>query len=478
MPVQLHCRVYKRLADTDTPISVYLKLRDRFAQTLLMESADHSNPQQDYSYICCDPMAGIRLENGQLSLHYADDARESIPIDRGRDSLRKYINKYMEHCQIAVPEELPGLNGLFGYCTFESVSYTEDICFKEVPDHIPSIPELRMDIYRYIIVFDHFRNECCLLELYREGDEKESCAGALLQYIDHHYGPDYPFATTEAECSGLSDEEYLQLVHKGQEHCFRGDVFQLVLSRDFTTGFKGDEFKVYRALRSINPSQYLFYYDYGDYRLFGSSPEAQLRIREGKALINPIAGTFRRTGDEEADARLEEELKADQKENAEHTMLIDLARNDLSKHYREVEVTCYKEIRRYSHVMHMVSEVEGAMPLAGTTSFDIMADTFPAGTLSGAPKYRAMQLIDQYEAGSRGFYGGSIGFLGFDGSVNQAIMIRSFMSKGNQLHYRAGAGIVAASVPENELNEIYHKIAALRLAIQKANQLNYVYTHH
>ena len=260
------------------------------------------------------------------------------------------------------------------------------------------------------------------------------------------------------------------MLTRGKEHCFRGDVFQIVLSRQFSQKYKGDEFQLYRALRSVNPSPYLFYFDYGDYRIFGSSPEAELRIKKGRAIINPIAGTFRRTGNDEQDRILAEKLCADPKENAEHVMLVDLARNDLSRNADDVRVDNYREVQYFSHVIHLVSEVSGKLP-GDSNMISVLGDSFPAGTLSGAPKHRAMQLIDRYENQRRSYYGGTIGFIGFDNSLNHAIMIRSFLAKSNTLFYQAGAGIVAGSVEENELQEVNNKLAALKKAIEIAKDI-------
>ena len=244
----------------------------------------------------------------------------------------------------------------------------------------------------------------------------------------------------------------------------------MVLSRRFSQDFKGDEFNVYRALRSINPSPYLFYYDYSTYRIFGSSPEAQMVVHEGIAEIHPIAGTFRRTGDDIKDQELAIKLLEDPKENAEHIMLVDLARNDLSKNCHEVKVTNYKEVQFFSHVIHLVSKVTGAIN-AGVSGYQIFADTFPAGTLSGAPKYRALQLIDEYEPTTRSFYGGGLGMIKLNGDLNHAIIIRSFLSKNNKLYYQAGAGIVIDSNPESELQEVHNKLAALKKALEMSESL-------
>jgi anthranilate synthase component 1 len=324
---------------------------------------------------------------------------------------------------------------------------------------------MRYRLYQYVIIFNHFKDELFICENNLDGVESEfAVVESLIKSKDV---PAYPFATTGPEASNMTDEDYRQMVQKGIASCHRGDVFQIVLSRRFQQPFRGDEFNVYRALRSINPSPYLFYFDYGDYKLLGSSPESQLIIENGKAVVHPIAGTFKRTGDDETDKALAIKLEQDEKENAEHVMLVDLARNDLSRICNEVEVTQYKKVNYYSHVIHLVSEVKATVPKE-TNPFKLLAVTFPAGTLSGAPKFKAMQLINEYEPTSRGYYGGAIGCIGFDGSCNHAIMIRTFLSKENTLFYQAGAGITISSNPESELQEVNNKLNALKQAVESS----------
>jgi anthranilate synthase component 1 len=292
----------------------------------------------------------------------------------------------------------------------------------------------------------------------------------VLTLLNNRNFASYNFLLKGEEQSPLTDDEYLKMVTEGKKHCYRGNTFQIVLSRRFSQAFAGDDFKAYRALRSINPSPYLFYFDFGSYRIFGSSPEAHLVIKKNKAYIDPIAGTFRRTGDDEKDLLLAEQLRQDPKENAEHVMLVDLARNDLARNTKNVKLEIFKEIQYYSHVIHMVSRVSGELQ-PGTNVFKLFADTFPAGTLSGAPKIKAIELIDQIEPHPRGFYGGCIGYIGLNGEFDQAITIRSFLSKNNTLYYQAGAGIVAKSVEESELQEVNNKLAALKQALELAAQL-------
>jgi anthranilate synthase component 1 len=358
--------------------------------------------------------------------------------------------------------------GLYGYTSYDAVKFFEPTRL-EAFEEAPEIPLMRYRLYQYVIAINHFRDELFLCENRMEGMPSESAL--LLSLIGSRDVPQYPFSLEGEETSSTDDAGYVEMVKKGIAHCHRGDVFQIVLSRRFRQGFRGDEFNVYRALRSINPSPYLFFFDYGDYRLMGSSPESQLIIAGGKAVVHPIAGTFRRTGDDATDQREAARLLEDPKENAEHVMLVDLARNDLSRVCDGVTVASYRQVHYYSHVIHLVSEVTGEVR-PDSNPFELMARTFPAGTLSGAPKVRAMELIDQYEQGPRSFYGGAIGFVGFDGGCNQAIMIRSLLSKQNTLVYQAGAGVVASSNPDSERQEVDNKLGALKKAIVAATRIS------
>ena len=357
--------------------------------------------------------------------------------------------------------------GLYGYTCFDAVQFFDTVSFRERNDaaaktSVGSIPLMRYRLYQYVIAINHYKDELYICENIIPGVESElAVVESLIKSKDV---PVYPFKVVGAETSNMDNEAYMEMVKKGIASCYRGDVFQIVLSRRFEQSFTGDELNVYRALRSINPSPYLFFFDYGDYKLMGSSPEAQIIIKNGKAIVHPIAGTFRRTGDDETDKKEAARLLTDAKENAEHVMLVDLARNDLSRLCDDVKVEHYREVQYFSHVIHLVSEVTGVVR-PGTNPFELLAKTFPAGTLSGAPKIKAMQLIDDFEPTSRSNYGGGIGFMGFDGSCNHAIMIRTFLSKQNTLVYQAGAGVVAASKPENELQEVNNKLGALTKAI-------------
>lgn len=462
--------VYKQLlADTTTPVSTYLRLRDVFPNSVLLESSDYHSRENNMSYICCQPIAGIKLDSSTLEIQYpgcAPDRKPASEID-----LRKEVSAFRHAFTSSGGEPFNFIsNGLFGFFTFDTVGHFEDIRLQSPPDPHRDIPYMQYHVYRYVIAIDHFRNQLYIFEHQLEGSEHPSGLEKIQYLIQNKNFPEYNFSLSGGEASNMDDGDFKALVEKMKTHIFRGDVFQIVPSRGFSRPFLGDEFNVYRTLRSVNPSPYLFYFDYGDFKLFGSSPEAQLTIRNRQATIYPIAGTFKRSGNQEQDEKIAEALKEDPKESAEHVMLVDLARNDLSRHCEDVHVKTYKEAQYYSHIIHLVSKVCGTLK-DGVNSFDVVGDTFPAGTLSGAPKHKAMQLIDRYENQQRSFYSGAIGYMGFNDDFNHAIMIRSFLSKDNTLHYQAGAGIVADSDPEKELQEVNNKIAALRKALELAQEI-------
>ncbi|GAA4332899.1 anthranilate synthase component I family protein [Mucilaginibacter gynuensis] len=458
----------KLLADTTTPVSIYLRLRDVYPNSLLLESSDYHSRENSMSYVCCEPLSGLALNQGELKIQYPGD--DKATFKPGEFELLGQINDFLSLFETTDGPAKMISNGLFGYFTHEAVEHFETIKLKQSSDTTRQIPEMQYYIYRYIIAIDHFKNEMYIFHNQIEGEKENGGIEKVEYLIKNKNFPEYTFQSKSDEKSNLTNEEFIAIVEKMKQHIYRGDVFQIVPSRAFSKEFTGDEFNVYRALRSINPSPYLFYFDYGDFRIFGSSPEAQITIKNRVASIFPIAGTFKRSGDDERDAELAHNLENDPKESAEHVMLVDLARNDLSRHCEQVEVKAFKEVQYYSHLIHLVSHVSGKLH-PGASSFKIVADTFPAGTLSGAPKYRAMEIIDANENIKRSFYSGAIGFLGFNGDFNHAIMIRSFLSKNNTLHYQAGAGIVAGSIAESELNEVNNKIAALRKAIELAEEL-------
>ncbi len=462
MTYQLTSHHKKILADTITPVSVYLKVRDRFPNSILLESSDYHANDNSFSYICCNPIASIKVENETIVQQFPDGTCDQIQIMDQTDVI-KTIHKFSQRFKGKKNDFKFINNGLFGYMAYDAVRYFENIKLSKKPGTV-QIPDIYYAVYQNIIAIDHFKNEAYI---FANCFESENNVSEIEQILNVKNFATYNFSMEGEATSNLEDEEYKELVNLAKKHCQRGDVFQLVLSRRFSQHFKGDEFNVYRALRSVNPSPYLFYFDYGDYKIFGSSPEAQLIVQDNTAEIHPIAGTFKRTGNDEQDAILAKELTEDAKENSEHVMLVDLARNDLSRNASMVQVTNYREVQFFSHVIHLVSKVTGQKK-KGIPTMNVVADTFPAGTLSGAPKHRAMQLIEKYEKTSRGYYGGAIGFMDFKGNFNHAIMIRTFLSKNHQLHYQAGAGLVAASDPEDELQETYNKLGALTKALEIA----------
>jgi anthranilate synthase component 1 len=460
----------KILADVFTPVGIYLRLRDRFRDTILLESTDHHAAENSYSFICVNAIGGIEItDNTKLEFKLPGQKPEHIDI-KNPGEVPQMLWDFANRFEPANTEqkELRFAQGLFGYTTYDAVQFFDTVNLTTHDSQLTTIPLIRYRLYQYIIAFNHYKDELFILENNIKGIDSE--IDLLESLIRSKDIPVYPFRANGDEKANMSDADYMEMIKKGIASCHRGDVFQIVLSRRFQQAFTGDEFNVYRALRSINPSPYLFFFDYGDYKLMGSSPEAQLIIRNGKAIVHPIAGTFRRTGNDEQDHLAAELLMGDKKENAEHVMLVDLARNDLSRVCNDVKVSNYKEIQYYSHVIHLVSEVTGNVK-KGTNPFELLAKTFPAGTLSGAPKFKAMELISSYEPTSRSYYGGAIGFIGFDGSCNHAIMIRTLMSKNNTLTYQAGAGVVAASKPESELQEVNNKLGALKKAIEFAETL-------
>jgi len=463
---QIQTHIQKRLADTITPVSIYLRLRDVFPNTILLESSDYHSRENATSYVCAQPVAGMQVKDGLFSAYFPDGTSIEKTNFVLADEISAFKARFIPDGQV---QEKHLTDGMFGYFTWNAISYFEDIQFTAATDAADSIPLMQYHVYRYIIAIDHFKNEMTLMKSSFNADD-DADLSRIEYLIQNKNFPEYHFKAEGEEVSNLSDAGFIQIVEQLKAHIYRGDVFQIVPSRAFKQRFQGDEFNVYRCLRSINPSPYLFYFDYGSFKLFGSSPEAQLTIKSDVASIFPIAGTFKRRGNDAEDAALARQLEADPKESAEHVMLVDLARNDLSRHCREVAVKSFKEVQYYSHLIHLVSKVSGHLD-EKTPAFKVVADTYPAGTLSGAPKYKAMQLIDRYEPSGRNFYAGAIGYMGFDNDFNHAIMIRTFMSKNNHLHYRAGAGIVADSVPEKELQEVNNKMAALRKAIQSAGEI-------
>ena len=462
---KLKSKYKKILADTLSPVSIYMKIRDVFSNSLLLESSEYNQNNKNFSYICCNPIASIQIKKNQLVTQYPDGKKlvENISKDANiTDKIHSFSQKFKVK---DYPFKFIS-NGLFGYIAHDAIEYFENIKLDETKGS-HEIPDLYYAIYQNVIAISLFNHEA---HIFSHTYNTSHNIGMISQLLQNNHLSTFKFKKVGNKNSNLTDNQFINFVIKAKEHCQRGDVFQLVLSRSFSQKFHGDEFNVYRSLRSINPSPYLFFFDYGNFKIFGSSPEAQLIIENNMAEIHPIAGTFRRTGDDKKDAKSALKLAKDPKENSEHIMLVDLARNDLSRNGSNVVVEKNREIQFFSHVIHLVSKVTCLLK-RDVNSFQVVADTFPAGTLSGAPKHSALKLIDQYEKTKRNFYGGAIGYMDFNGNFNHAIIIRSFLSKNQELNYQAGAGIVANSVPENELQEVYNKLGALDKALKNAEEI-------
>ncbi len=465
-PLPLQCTVRRYLADTQTPVAAYLKLRDHYSCPVLLENNDFGSLEDCHSFIGLEAVATFKVEQGHIHTEMPGRPAQVRPVE-GVEDVPAQLHRFMGAFRPAYDTPYAGFNGLIGYTGFDGVQHFDTLAFDPAKRRV-DVPELCYHLYRFVIAFNHFKDELFIVENLLPGQTSELKRLETLlwsQKISTH-----AFRLEGEERSNLSDEEFKGLVATGKHHCRIGDVFQIVFSRQFARSFRGDDFNVYRVLRSVNPSPYLFYADFGSFRIFGSSPETQMAVVDGVAKVNPIAGTYRRSGDPVEDAQKAIDLAADAKENAEHIMLVDLARNDLGRHAVNVRVRDLKHIHFYSHVIHLVSKVEGDLP-PGANPVQIFADTFPAGTLSGAPKYKAIELIDRYENQNRGVYGGAIGLMDFNGNMNKAIIIRSFLSKDRTLFYQAGAGIVAASDEESELQEVNNKLGALKKALLEAEKL-------
>ena len=473
MKFKITTRSKRLLADTLTPVSIFLRIREQYPLSVILESADYHAMHNSFSYIACDPVASITIDRGRVTESYPDGSQNAYELPDKKEAekaLQAFSARYEHH------NLNQGFisNGLFGHITYDAVQYFEDITLQEkAPEN--DIPDIQYRVYRYVIAVNHFKNE---LHLFEHTYTPEGQAPTPLQdgletlefFVKNPKRSTSVFKITGEEQTNIPDQRMREIIQQCIRHCLRGDVFQIVPSRRYTRSFTGDDFNVYRALRSINPSPYLFYFDGGDYRIFGSSPEKQIFIKDGTAEIHPIAGTFRRTGDDHHDRQLALDLHADPKESAEHVMLVDLARNDLSRNADQVHVEIFKEVQFYSHVIHLVSKVTARMN-ADVNPLRLVADTFPAGTLSGSPKHNAMTLINRMEPNHRGIYGGAIGFMDFNGNFNHAIAIRTFLSRNNTLFYQAGMGVVAKSDVESEMNEIHLKLGALRKAIEMAEEI-------
>ena len=451
----------KIFADTITPVEVYLKIRDIYPNSLLLENSDYMLANNNYSFICFNQIGYIKIKNNEITFSYPGETVTSKQLSKN-EKVSDVIHQYLDRFETSKSDFKFLNNGLFGFMSHESVKYFDSINIENKDDF--DIPDIYYGLYQNIIAISQYNHEA---HIFCNTIDNSSNLESIEAILNNKSYSVFSFKKDGQPESIITDNEYLEYVKKAKDHCKRGDVFQLVLSRRFMQKFSGDEFNVYRALRSINPSPYLFFFDYGDYKIFGSSPEAQIIIKDGKSEIHPIAGTFKRTGNDEEDHITATELAKDPKENSEHIMLVDLARNDLSRSGNNVKVEKNREIQFYSHVIHLVSKVTAILK-KNIKPFKVVEDTFPAGTLTGAPKHKALELIEKYEKVNRNFYGGAIGYIDFNGNFNHAIIIRSFFSQNNILNYQAGAGIVIDSVPEKELEEVKNKLGALDKALNDA----------
>jgi anthranilate synthase component 1 len=460
---EIKSNIHRQLSDFTTPVNVLLAIREKYPVTLLLESSDYQTKENSFSFIGFDPIAEVKVENSRFTSSHGDDFQLDLTNNRLSVALESFMSKFNFTTK---DQEVKQFNGLFGYSTFEVVKYFDGY-EQDVDKKEEVIPDLQFHFFSYLIVFDHYNSRLTIIENLEKG--KASKMAEIISLVNKPTRSIYSFDPGDISAN-MSDQAYKKMVSKAKEHCQRGDVFQLVLSRRYCQAYTGDDINVYRSLRAINPSPYLFYFDYGDFKIMGSSPEAQIVVRGSRVEIHPIAGTMKRTGNTEIDNEVAIKLANDPKENAEHNMLVDLARNDLSKHCDDVQVSKNKVIQYFSHVIHLVSKVIGKKP-DNVSSFQVFEDTFPAGTLSGAPKYKAIELINKYEPKERGFYGGAIGYVNFNGDMNMAITIRSVLSKNQVLHYQAGAGIVISSDEEMELQEVDNKLKAIQEAVKMAATL-------
>lgn len=465
----IHIRTSRKtlLADTLTPIGIFLKIRKNYKNSVILESADYHGKEHGFSHIAFDQVARFELTDSKVTQTFPDGTQENFTLANRHDAVAA-LKSFADRFDFKKEKgDSPMANGLFGHISYDAVTYFEDIDI-QAKNPESEIPSIRYYVYRYVVAVNHFNNQMSLYAHSYDGSEPSFDTITFLLDMPHYATAS--FARKGEEVSNLTEDQTREIVNTCIKHCLRGDVFQIVPSRRFAQKFYGDDFQVYRALRSVNPSPYLFYFDYEEYRIFGASPEKQIKIEGSIAEIHPIAGTFKRSGDDARDAELAQELIADPKESAEHVMLVDLARNDLSRSADNVKVETFKEVQFFSHVIHLVSKVTGHLQ-KGVNPLQMVADTFPAGTLSGAPKHNAMTIINRLEPTNRAIYGGAIGFMDFEGNFNHAIAIRTFLSKGDTLFFQAGMGVVAKSVVESEMQEIHNKLAALRRALEVAENL-------
>jgi anthranilate synthase component 1 len=469
------------LADTETPVSAYLKLRDG-SYSYLLESADGGMRWGRYSFIGCKPYLSVISRKGEMEIWQEDTHQIRKDVANPLDILRELNTKFKP---VTVGDLPPFQGGLVGYCNYDLVRKWEHL--PGIASMDPDLPEAVFTACRRLIIFDHFTHMIKVVAFaHLEEDEdpaqiyRKACR-EIKKTIEQLHGPlpsfhkDDPLQLSDLS-SNVLREDFEDAVRKAKEYIVAGDAIQVVLSQRFSGEVTGEDFSLYRNLRSVNPSPYMFYLNFGDYKLIGASPEILVRLTDGKIELRPIAGTRPRGATSEEDRALENDLLADPKERAEHIMLVDLGRNDVGKVAApgSVSVPRLMEIERYSHVMHIVSRVEGFLK-PEMDCFDLFMSAFPAGTVSGAPKIRAMEIISELEPSPRGPYAGAVGYFGFNGNMDFCITIRTITIMKNQLSIQVGAGIVSDSSPANEYDETLRKAGAMFKAIERVKENDTAY---
>lgn len=477
--------VYREFpADLETPVSVYLKLMDGGGASFLLESVEGGEQVGRYSFVGVDPRGLISLHGRQVR-----DVREGKTVqERALAEDEDILDVLRAELQRFRPADLPGLprfsGGAVGYLGYDVVRYFERL--PETAEQVLDVPDAVFMLADTLVVFDHARHRLLILSNARVNGDVEAAYVEAIQRIERvserllrplpavpqlRWGARRNGEGENELTSNMTKERFEEIVARAKEYIAAGDIFQVVLSQRLSRRTPAHPFAVYRALRMLNPSPYMFYFDFGahDMQVIGASPEMHVRLEDGVASVRPIAGTRPRGADAAEDEVLQEELLADPKERAEHVMLIDLGRNDLGRvsEFGSVHVHDLMVVERYSHVMHMVSHVEGRLR-EDLDAFDLMRATFPAGTVSGAPKVRAMEIIEELEGQRRGLYAGAIGYFSYDGSMDTCIAIRTMLMQHDTIHVQAGAGIVADSDPSREHEECLNKARALAVAVARA----------
>ena len=463
---------YEVLADYMTPIRIFQALRNEGTTCFMLESVENKDQWGRYSFIGVNPKSKIKIYGDQLEVD-GKTCKESDPME--------YLKDQMEKFQSPVMEDFPKLTGgLIGYFGYDMIRHVEKR-LQNVPEDDLCMPESHLCRYDEIIVYDHLAGKVVIIQNIQRGEnikkqyqQMEDRAQLLLKKMERPVSlqKDYFVGEDVKVSSNLTKEEYEEAVRKAKKYIRNGDIFQVVLSQRFEVEAQVDPFDVYRCLRTSNPSPYLYFFDFGDYQVVGASPEKLVSVIGNVVETKPIAGTVKRGSTPEEDDMLVKQLVHDPKERAEHTMLVDLGRNDVGKvsKFGTVQVKNFMTVEKYSKVTHLVSDVQGELR-EDRTALDALMSVLPAGTLSGAPKVRAMEIIDELEGKKRGVYGGTVGYLGFDGNIDTCIAIRTVVFKGGKGYVQAGAGIVADSIPEKEYAETNNKALAVIQAIREAAKL-------